>query len=372
MSVYKGTPTKDGRCYYFRKSKNGKQFTSKKYLTKEECEKAESKFILKNDNPINKRFDLVAEEYFEYMYKVRKESTVYCYENVYKLHIYPYFKSSYINHINIQDIRNWTEIIEKKGLSIRYLNKAYDILKTIFDYGIRNYELIDNPVQKYGRFQVKQDKVIKDEEKLRYITLEEFNQFISVVQDDLWRTFFYTLYYTGIRKSEIQALTWNDIDFNENEIIVNKIISIKTAEKFKITSTKNNQNRRIKMSKTLRKILFEYKKEMIEYTDYTDNWYVFGGTRFLPQTTIDRKKHQFFLESGVKEITIHEFRHSHVTLCINEYIEKCRKLKIKIDAYKFLMILGARMGHSIYVMIKIYMHLFPTVQDEIVDLLNNL
>ena len=31
-------------------------------------------------------------------------------------------------------------------------------------------------------------------------------------------TFFYTLYYTGMRKSEIQALTWNDIDFNNNEI----------------------------------------------------------------------------------------------------------------------------------------------------------
>ena len=53
MSVYKGTPTKDGRQWYFRKSKNGKQYNSKKYLTKEECLKAESKFILKNDNPIN-------------------------------------------------------------------------------------------------------------------------------------------------------------------------------------------------------------------------------------------------------------------------------------------------------------------------------
>ena len=29
MSIYKGTPTKDGRCYYFRKIKNGEQYTSK-------------------------------------------------------------------------------------------------------------------------------------------------------------------------------------------------------------------------------------------------------------------------------------------------------------------------------------------------------
>ena len=367
MSVYKGSPTKDGRCYYFRKNKNGKQYTSKKYLTKEECQKAESKFILKNDNPINKRFDIIAEDYFDNLYKIKKESTVYCYKSVYGLHIYPYFKSSYINSINIQGIRKWAEMIEKKGLSIRYLNKAYDILKTIFDFGMKNYGLNDNPVKIFGRFKIKQDKVIKDEDKIRYITLEEFNKFINVIQDDLWKVFFYTLYYTGMRKSEIQALTWNDIDFNKNEIIVNKIISVKTTEKYKITSTKNNLNRKIKMSKTLREVLFEYKKEIQSYTDYSNNWFVFGGTRFLPQTTIDRKKHQFFLESGVKEITIHEFRHSHVSLLINEYLKSGQT-----DTTKFFIMMSNRMGHTIPVMQKTYMHLFPTVQDEIVDLLDNL
>lgn len=367
MSIYKGSPTKDGRCYYFRKSKNGEQYTSKKYLTKEECEKAESKFILKNENSINKRFDLVSEEYFDNLYKIKKESTVYCYKSVYDLHIYPYFKSSYINNINIQDIRKWAEMIEKKGLSIRYLNKAYDILKTIFDFGMKNYGLNENPVQIFGRFQVKQDKVIKDEDKIRYITLEEFNKFISVIQDDLWGAFFYTLYYTGMRKSEIQALTWNDIDFNKNEIIVNKIISVKTSDKFKITSTKNNLNRRIKMSKTLKNILFEYKKAKQVYRDFNSNWYVFGDIRFLPQTTIDRKKHQFFLESGVNEITIHEFRHSHVSLLINEYIKSGQT-----DTTKFFIMMSNRMGHTIDVMQKTYMHLFPTVQNEIIDLLDNL
>ena len=365
--IHKGSPTKDGRCYYFTKFKNGINHTSKKYKTKEECSKAESKFILKNDNPIQKRFDLIAEEYFENLYKTKKESTVYCYKNTYDLHIYPYFKSFYINSINIQDIRNWAEKLEKKGLSVRYMNKAYDILKTIFDFSIKNYGLNENPVQKFGRFQIKQDKVIKDEEKIRYITLEQFNLFIEVVNDPLWNTFFYTLYYTGMRKSEIQALTWEDIDFNKNEIIVNKIISVKTTEKYKITSTKNNLNRKIKMNKTLREILFEYKKQIMCYKDYTDKWFVFGGTRFLPQTTIDRKKHQFFLESGVNEITIHEFRHSHVSLLINEYLKSGQT-----DTTKFFIMMSNRMGHTIDVMQKTYMHLFPTVQDDIVDLLDNL
>lgn len=366
MPIYKGKPTKDGREYYFREYKNGKQYKSRKYF-KDEIKQAESQFILRNNDPINKKFDLVANEYFDYIYKTKKESTVYCYKNVYNLHIYPYFKSSYINHINVQDIRNWAEIIEKKGLSLRYMNKAYDIIKTIFDFAMKNYGLNSNPVKIFGRFQKKCDEVIKDKDKIRYITLDEFNQFISVIDDKLWKTFFITLFYTGCRKSELQALTWDDVDFDNNEIIIDKIISVKTTEAFKITNTKNGNNRKIKMSKTLRESLIDYKKEKEKLIDFKNQWYVFGDVRFLPQTTIDRKKHQYFVKSDVNEITIHEFRHSHVSLLINEYIKSGQT-----DTAKFFLMLSNRMGHSIEVMQKTYMHLFPTIQDEIVDLLDNL
>lgn len=367
ITIYKDKPTKDGRCYFFKKYKNGKHYTSPKYRTTEEVEKAYSMFVLKNDNPINKRFDLVASDYFSYMYKIKKESTVYCYENAYKKHIYPFFKSFYINKVNIQDVRKWAEIMEKKGLSIRYLNKCYDILKMIFDHAIKNFSLNDNPVKSFGRFQKKNDEVIKDEEKIRYITLENFNKLISVIDNMLWKTFFITLFYTGARKSEIQALTWNDIDFKNNEIIINKIISVKTSEHYKITNTKNATNRKIIMSKTLRETLLKYKNEMMKYTDYSDEWFVFGSSRFLSQTTIDRKKHLYFSLANINEITIHEFRHSHVSLLINEYVKSGQT-----DTTKFFLMLSNRMGHSIEVMQKTYMHLFPTIQDEIVDLLDNL
>ena len=97
------------------------------------------------------------------------------------------------------------------------------------------------------------------------------------------------------------------------------------------------------------------------------NWYVFYGSTYLPPSTIDRYKHKYFLESGVHEITIHEFRHSHVSLLISQFLKSGQT-----DATKFFVMMSARMGHSIPVMQKTYMHLFPSVQDEIVDLLDNL
>ena len=367
MSIHKGKPTKDGRCYYFTKYKNGVNHTSQKYLTKKECEDAESVFILKNDSPINKRFDLVANEFFKGLEYHKKKSTINSYLLAYKKHLEPYFKTKYINRINISDIRNWQENMLKTNLKISYLNKIYGILKEIFDYAIKNYNLRNNPAGIYGRFKTKKDQVIDDRKKIRYITLNEFNKFISVIDDDLWRTFFIFAFYTGCRKGEILALTWDDIDFEKNDIYINKTLYTKIKEIITTTSTKNNQNRVIKMSKTLKEELLKYYNIQKKYSDYKSSWYVFGSTTYLPLTTIDRYKHKYFELSEVHEITMHEFRHSHVSLLINEYLKSGQT-----DTTKFFLMMSNRMGHSIEVMQKTYMHLFPTIQDEIVNLLDNL
>lgn len=121
------------------------------------------------------------------------------------------------------------------------------------------------------------------------------------------------------------------------------------------------------MSKTLKKELYSYFLEQQKYTDFSMNWFVFGGSLHLPLTTINRYKHKYFELSGIHEITLHEFRHSHISLLINEYIKSGQN-----DTTKFFLMLSSRMGHSVGVMQRTYMHLFPTSQDTIVDLLDNL
>ena len=368
MAVFKDTQkTKDGRSWYFKVYKNKKAYKSKRYLTKKEAQEEEALFILKRDNPIKKPFSLVAKDYFNYLYEIRKESTVFSYKNIYDKHIKEFFKDTSINEILVKDINNWKEYMHKKGLKVSYLNKCYNLLKNIFNHAMKQYNLDKNPVQICGTFQEKKDKIINDNDKLRYITYNDFNKFISVIDDITWKTFFTTLYYTGMRKGEMLALTWKDIDFNKNIIVVNKTLYTKIKGKITITSTKNNKNRNIKINKTLKEQLFEYKKHMMKYTDFSNTWFVFGGSSYLPLTTIDRYKHKYFEESKVKEITIHEFRHSHVSLLINEYLKSGQT-----DTIKFFLMMSDRLGHSIEVMQKTYMHLFPTIQEEIIDLLDNL
>ena len=85
------------------------------------------------------------------------------------------------------------------------------------------------------------------------------------------------------------------------------------------------------------------------------------------QTTINRYKHKYFELANVPEITIHEFRHSHVSLLINQYLKSGNT-----DMTRFFTLMSGRLGHTVDVMQRTYMHLFPQSQDSIVDILNNL
>ena len=381
MSVHneknKSKWTKEGYHWYFSaRYKNAKgetkQYKSKMYKDDTVAKIEEAKFLARRNLTATIEFRIVADEYFNDLEKKRKGSTVSTYRKDYRNNILPYFEDCFINDIDIQKIRLWALEIDFKTISVAYKNKNHTILCKIFDYAIKNFGLKDNPPRIYGCFEEKQDQVIKDEEKIRYIIYDEFKKFISVIDKLMWKTFFIVAYFTGCRRGEIQALTWEDIDFEKNEISINKTLYEEGKGKVEITSTKNNLNRKIKMSKTLIDALLIYKQEVMEYEDFKESWFVFGNTRFLPKTTIDRNKDKYFELSGVRRITMHEFRHSHVSLLINEYVLRCREREMKVDTAKFFLMLSNRMGHTIQVMTDTYMHLFPTIQDEIVDILDSL
>lgn len=368
MSIYKSSePTKDGRCWYFRSYKNGKQFKSKKYFTKKEAQDEEALYILKRDNPLNKSFEVILDSFIIELEKNSKYLTYLSKKRDLNVHVRPFFKNYNINKINTQLICEWSEYLNKKNLALITKNKIKSELKQVFDHAIKFYGLDNNPVVNFGAFKEKNDKVISDKEKIRYITKEEFNKFIAVVDNNLWYVFFNFLYYTGCRLGEVRALTWNDIDFNTSTIEINKTLVSQNLSEIKVNSPKTNANRKVLMNKYLKGLLLDYKHEMEKFCNYSSNWFVFGNIFPLTKESIRRTKNKYFELSGINEITIHEFRHSHVSLLINEYLKSGQT-----DTTKFFIMMSSRLGHTIATMQKTYLHLFPTIQNEIVDLLDNL
>lgn len=376
MSVFKDKEkTKDGRQWRFKvyyHNTEGKlvPFTSKRYLLEKEAKAEERVFLLNRDAPVKKKFDIVSNDYFDDAKQRIRESTLLSYFSQYENNIKPYFKDKFIDEISVMDIENWKNILLNSGNKISTCNQYYVVFKEIFSFANRKYELNYNPVALSGRFKKRNDEVVETKKKLRYIVYEQYCKFISVIEDDLWHCFFLTLYFTGMRKGEMLALTWKDIDFNRNAISINKTISFNTKSgKYKITATKNCLNREITMSKKLRAELLKYKEFVKQYSDFSEDWFVFGNGDVLSDYDVQKHRKLYFKMADMEKemITIHQFRHSHVSICINEYLRSG-----ETDSTKFFLMMSQRMGHSLRVMQEVYMHLFPTAQDKIVDLLNNL
>lgn len=373
--------TNDGRSWYYTYSyidEHGdrKRSRSKLYKTKKEAKEEEAINILKKapDNR-NKNFHIVALDYFNELSQTRRKSTLYSYKKDYNNHIKPFFECYNIYKINTKVIKCWADEMKEKNISVTYCNKIYSILKNIFDYAMKYYDLELNPAKMFGRFKTEARKRVVVKDKIRYITKEDFEQFINVIDNPLYKMYFIFLFYTGCRRGEAGALTWKEVDFNKKEILICKTLSQDNIGGAVIQPPKNNKDRIIKMSKTLYDELLKYKRMVKRYSDFSENWFVFGNGIYLPRTTINRYKTKYFkrLNDGkkeneiIQEITVHEFRHSHVSLLVNEYLKSGQT-----DTTKFFVMMSDRLGHTVEEMQKTYLHLFPTIQNEIVDILDNL
>lgn len=280
----------------------------------------------------------VVNRYFEYQ-KIRLKKTTF--ENKipnFNKYIFGYFKGKKIKKIGFNDIIEWKKYINNCNLKHNSKTTLYHMLTSFFDFLEKFYKLKKNYARIEGNF-VKTDFTINGQ----YWTLDEFNKFINSVDDFKLNVFFRLLFFSGMRKGEILALTWNNIDDINNRIYINKTIT----RNHEIVATKTYSSIRIITINS--DIINDLKKIKKSNSDLIFDFSF---------TTIKRKKDYYCNLSGVKQIKIHEFRHSHaIFLYLN---------KIPIDEIQ------QRLGHSdMSTTTDIYLKLLPRQEKRVIKLLNS-
>ncbi|MCS1384856.1 tyrosine-type recombinase/integrase [Lysinibacillus sphaericus] len=72
---------------------------------------------------------------------------------------------------------------------------------------------------------------------------------------------FRLLAFSGMRKGEALALTWNDLNFTSNELLINKAISRGKDNQLYMKTTKTGVARSIKMDDKTMAVMKEWKKQ---------------------------------------------------------------------------------------------------------------
>ena len=351
MPAYKDEKTGKwfAKFYYTNWQGIKKQKWKRGFATKKEALGFERDFLEKQSANPDMTFQNLYEIYMEYMAARLKQSTLLTKKTVLQTHILPFFGNKPINEIKASDVRRWQAKLmsSPNNYSQTYLKKINTELNSIINYAKRFYDLNTNPCGKAGT--IGKAKA----EEMDYWTYDEYIAFREGVKDKpLSYICFEGLYWTGMREGELLALSPADIDLDNKTISINRTYQ-RIEGKDVFTSPKTRKSKR---KIPIPDFLCQ------ELSDYIQSRYMLDADERLFPVTKSYLSHEMIRgckNTGVKKIRIHDIRHSHASLLINQ----------GCDA----LMLADRLGHEkVSTTLNTYSHLFPHKQQELVHSLESL
>lgn len=337
------------KFYYTDWQGNNKQKWKRGFATKKEALAFEREFLEKQACNPDMTFHSLYESYIEDMEGRLKDSTIQHKRNIYETKILPFFGKIPVNEIKATDIRKWQTKLMKDEYNYKptYLKSINNQMNCIMNYAKRFYDLNTDPCGKAGSMGR------SDAEEMDFWTLEEYLAFREGIKDKAVSYLcFEVLYWTGMREGELLALTAEDINLVDKTIRICKSYA-RSHGKDIISTPKTKKSKRVV---PIPDFLCQ------ELTEYMNSMYMpRPKDRLFPYTKsyLAHEMQRGCKTTGIKKIRIHDLRHSHASLLINQ----------GCDA----LMLADRLGHEkVSTTLNTYSHLFPHKQQALVHSLESL
>ena len=349
-------------------------------------------------------FDVVEEWKQDQTFKDLTKSVQESYIDILERRIFPHIghlKIGKITPLHIQKIYNGMETEGKAPKTIKRTNTA---LNSVMKYAYRMNIIQENPC---NRIRLPKNKVDTD---LHYFTLDQAERFLNSLSEEFtidhpevirsngrkipaytetittpfqYVPFFYLAIYGGFRRSEIVALTWEDVDFQNRTVSITKAIT-KTKDGQFVKETKTVAgNREIMLPSQCFSVLKEWKLKQMELAfSMGDSWKGKTGKEFDKNNIfiqmenglrmdVDTPTHRFKKaitnynasctteEDKLPDIHLHDLRHTSATLLLAN--------KVDIET------VSHRLGHSKpSITLDVYGHWMKETDRTASDTLENL
>ena len=280
-------------------------------------------------------FETFADEYMEYSKGNKKAWD----RDITSLkHLEPFFGDKHLDQIGSLDIEKYKQERKKEISRIKKLtspasiNRELALLKNMFNKAIQWKKAKSNPMKGVKLFK-------ESEGRTRFLTVEEIHKLLYSCSSNAYLKIIVLMAMnTGMRRSEILKLKWDQIDWKE------KIIHL--------YETKSGRSRYIDISDSLTEALkdFRLNNEGVEF--------VFPNSQGKPFKNIRKSFGNACREAGIKDFRFHDLRHT----CASHLVMK----GVDLATVKEIL------GHRSFNMTLKYSHLSKDHKREAVNLLGDI
>lgn len=207
----------------------------------------------------------------------------------------------------------------KGGLGFKTVKNIRGVLSSAYEYAVENNYVKENPVSRSRMplfpHSIKNDVPEYNAQQVRKLLLyaKEHESHIYI--------FLLLVLYTGLRKGELLALTWEDIDYDKKLLNVNKSrTGSRKNVTMQITTPKTkSSNRKIPINDFVIGELKAEKQRQEDYAKLLGNGYdkshnfivrTVLGKPYVNLSAINRVVNRLTENAGLPHCTIHGFRHS--------------------------------------------------------------
>jgi len=250
-----------------------------------------------------------AAEWLRYVEQDRdcKPSTLSDYRSVLRAHLLPAFGEIPLEEITVRKVEEWRAQMSPAGrpLSSRTRNKALTILGGVLERAKKVYGLQANPARSVEKLRERYDATTFD-----FYSPEEVHALARAAKSEQDAALFLTAAFTGLRRGELIALRWRDVDFDRGLMRVSA-----SYANGKLTSPKSGKGRAVPMVPAVAAAL----ARLGQREHWTgDEDLVFPGETgdHLDGSALRRRFAAAQKRADLRPIRFHDLRHTFGTLAV--------------------------------------------------------